>query len=544
MNQNDFARAVPVTSLQESLYDFATPIPSNDVPLFIVNNNVQPSAAPPSPFPHFSHSRIRTESLCSVKSNRDVTMANLQPRKNIRTEDQKIIDIKRESRERLSKKDLDKSQLRMFDMIYFNPQSNPMKPRSPHKHDRTKKIESKPIESEVEKESLTAERSIPVPQLKIDSNGDMVLDETSLVVENEQQKQNRLLLANANVVYDDELSGNYGYYKRQQRTKEWPHEETVKFYRCLNTVGTDFSLMLNLFPNRTRRDLKLKFKKEERNNPQLIDKALLKHNTFDLDELQRELDQEEEDRRKDSEMKSKSEVKELVKRKILKKQEAKLKFEQQSKTNVEKILSDGELAISIVNSKLLVDLKENMEVSYGSPGTKRQYKKKVKTVNPDEALTCPTPIMEGLESEDIKPVETIIKTKRSREPSKKSINITANISIMSTPNTLESHGILKKPRKAMLATNNQPEIDGVCTENDTERGFVLSVDLSTVKSIIKTEFCSQSVPFYKIMEGECHLEVFAFSTHDFISILIFISFIIKEPTSNHCSFAFSSNNPS
>lgn len=353
------------------------PHDSSDPPSFIINHNAQHSGAPPSPFPYHTagHSRIRTESLCSIKSNRDITVANyLQPRKIIRTEDQKIIDIKRESRERLSNKDLDRTQLRMFDMIYFNPMNNPMKPRSPQKTEKPRKVDLNLDPSPVKKEPT----AMPVPQLRLNANGEMVLDETSLVVENEQQKQNRILLASTNVVYDDDLSGN-GYYKRQQRTKEWLHDETVKFYRCLNTVGTDFSLMLNLFPLRTRRDLKLKFKKEEKDNPMLINKALLNHNTFDLDELQRELDEEEEERRKEAEAKSNSEVKELVKRKILKKQEAKLKAQEQSKTRIEKILSEGELALSIVDHS--VDVKENLETKPSTSAavrTKRPYKRKVK----------------------------------------------------------------------------------------------------------------------------------------------------------------------
>lgn len=50
--------------------------------------------------------------------------------------------------------------------------------------------------------------------------------------------------------------------------------------------------MLTLFPNRSRRDLKLKFKKEERINPSLINKALLHPNRFDIDELKRDFEQE------------------------------------------------------------------------------------------------------------------------------------------------------------------------------------------------------------------------------------------------------------
>lgn len=377
----DFTAPSPTRARPETPRDFAE---TKEATVFIINHNVQHTPAPPSPFPYHSlgHSRIRTESLCSIKSNRDFTVANLQPRKNIRTEDQKIIDIKRESRERLSNKDLDKSQLRMFDMIYFNPQNNPMKPRELHKRDEKPiKLELKqetPPPTPVKKEAI----AMPVPQLRLNANGEMVLDEQSLVVENEQQKQNRILLANTNIVYDDDLSANYGYYKRQKRTKEWLEAETVKFYRCLNTVGTYFSLMLNLFPNRSRRDLKLKFKKEERNNPGLIDKALLKHNTFDLDELQREFHEEEEERRKVAESQNNSKVKELMKRKILKKQAAKLKAQQQAKTKIEQILTEGDIAMRLVDGEAQ-EVKENLGMmsGLGEPvRKKRQYKKKPKVV--------------------------------------------------------------------------------------------------------------------------------------------------------------------
>lgn len=50
--------------------------------------------------------------------------------------------------------------------------------------------------------------------------------------------------------------------------------------------------MLTLFPNRSRRDLKLKFKKEERINPHLINKALLHPNRFDIDELKQDFERE------------------------------------------------------------------------------------------------------------------------------------------------------------------------------------------------------------------------------------------------------------
>lgn len=57
-----------------------------------------------------------------------------------------------------------------------------------------------------------------------------------------------------------------GFYKRQKRTRDWLPLETLKFYRSLQTIGTDFSVMLQLFPNRSRRDLKLKVSKSQANN--------------------------------------------------------------------------------------------------------------------------------------------------------------------------------------------------------------------------------------------------------------------------------------
>uniref|UniRef100_A0A182KFQ9 Transcription factor TFIIIB component B'' Myb domain-containing protein n=1 Tax=Anopheles christyi TaxID=43041 RepID=A0A182KFQ9_9DIPT len=85
-----------------------------------------------------------------------------------------------------------------------------------------------------------------------------------------------------------------GYYSRIRRTKDWGDEETIRFYRCLHTIGTDFSMMLTMFQQRSRRDLKLKFKKEERINLNLVNKALLHPNEFNVDELRQQFAEEDE----------------------------------------------------------------------------------------------------------------------------------------------------------------------------------------------------------------------------------------------------------
>lgn len=54
----------------------------------------------------------------------------------------------------------------------------------------------------------------------------------------------------------------------------WTLSETASFYRALSTWGTDFAVIANLFPHRTRRQVKRKFTLEERRHGALIELAL------------------------------------------------------------------------------------------------------------------------------------------------------------------------------------------------------------------------------------------------------------------------------
>lgn len=56
--------------------------------------------------------------------------------------------------------------------------------------------------------------------------------------------------------------------------KRWGKEETKQFYYCLSQVGPNFSMMATLFPTRKRKELKSKFKYEEKNHSKLIEIAL------------------------------------------------------------------------------------------------------------------------------------------------------------------------------------------------------------------------------------------------------------------------------
>ncbi|RDA92787.1 hypothetical protein CP533_0796 [Ophiocordyceps camponoti-saundersi (nom. inval.)] len=63
----------------------------------------------------------------------------------------------------------------------------------------------------------------------------------------------------------------------------WTAEETELFYRGLRMFGTEFEMISKMFPRKQRRHIKLKFNREERHNPKLIDAALTGEKTTKMD---------------------------------------------------------------------------------------------------------------------------------------------------------------------------------------------------------------------------------------------------------------------
>jgi transcription factor TFIIIB component B'' len=131
--------------------------------------------------------------------------------------------------------------------------------------------------------------AMPVPQVKVGPDGQLIIDEQSLVIESSNTRRNTKEILSSDVIIEDENCHSRGFYKKRQRGKDWPKWETFKFYRVLNVVGTDFLLMQTLFPNRTRQEIKQKYKKEERVNPHLIEKALKYHQEFNTEMLEEQL---------------------------------------------------------------------------------------------------------------------------------------------------------------------------------------------------------------------------------------------------------------
>ena len=73
----------------------------------------------------------------------------------------------------------------------------------------------------------------------------------------------------------------------KEKSKKWSPEETEKFYKALQIFGTDFSILMKLLPGRSRKQIKNKFNKEERVNPERIDATLKQAGSYTLEDFEK-----------------------------------------------------------------------------------------------------------------------------------------------------------------------------------------------------------------------------------------------------------------
>lgn len=123
------------------------------------------------------------------------------------------------------------------------------------------------------------------PQFRI-VDGQIVLDQSSLVMDRHaravatQQDMETIeendftrLITSSSFMNNSKLRG----------PNIWSAEETELFYHALRTFGTDFEMISKMFPGKQRRHIKLKFNREERHSPALIDAALIGEKTSKMD---------------------------------------------------------------------------------------------------------------------------------------------------------------------------------------------------------------------------------------------------------------------
>ncbi|XP_075885526.1 uncharacterized protein LOC142890416 isoform X2 [Nelusetta ayraudi] len=221
---------------------------------------------------------------------------------------------RRKRRENLRAKEftLDPAKMTMRDLIHYLPLSNPMttsleeepadeneitvvlsperenSPERPQEPGPPSKAGSVSEDDDDEEEVAAAateeeqEEALLVPQVKVAEDGSLIIDEESLTVEVQRAKGPNP--ANErDPIFERGSTTTYSSFRKGTYSKPWSSEETDMFFLAISMVGTDFSMICQLFPHRARSEIKNKFKKEERGNAWRIDKAFKDRQKLDIE---------------------------------------------------------------------------------------------------------------------------------------------------------------------------------------------------------------------------------------------------------------------
>ncbi|KFH48069.1 Transcription factor TFIIIB component B''-like protein [Hapsidospora chrysogenum ATCC 11550] len=123
------------------------------------------------------------------------------------------------------------------------------------------------------------------PQFRI-VDGQIVVDQSSLVMDRHARAaatQGDMETIEENDFTRLITSSSFMTSSKLRGPNVWTPEETELFYRGLRMFGTEFEMISRMFPRKQRRHIKLKFNREERHNPKLIDAALIGEKTMKMD---------------------------------------------------------------------------------------------------------------------------------------------------------------------------------------------------------------------------------------------------------------------
>lgn len=133
------------------------------------------------------------------------------------------------------------------------------------------------------------------PRLRVDADGNLTVEEDSLRID--RQAQAEANAANLVVTEEDDLTKRVNQMswvsdRRKDPTERlpffkmksdpWSEEETDRFYEALKMFGTDFFIISKMFPPKTRRQIKLKFIREERLDADRVNRALSGESTVPM----------------------------------------------------------------------------------------------------------------------------------------------------------------------------------------------------------------------------------------------------------------------
>ncbi|CAJ0573882.1 unnamed protein product, partial [Mesorhabditis spiculigera] len=185
---------------------------------------------------------------------------------------------------------LDTKHMRMSDLVAWNPKNE-------------QKLERKITEEALAREIIPKEeKKLPMaPQVSIGPDGNLVLDETSLLIRETEQRdvwesvdEDRLHRHTTSMSFRA---------RNWKKGAAWSDKETDLFFEILRHTGPDFGLMHEFFPTRARNELKSKYNREEKTNWARVDQALSLPATLDnklyqhAEQVINEIKQEEDDKR-------------------------------------------------------------------------------------------------------------------------------------------------------------------------------------------------------------------------------------------------------
>ncbi|XP_059948995.1 transcription factor TFIIIB component B'' homolog isoform X2 [Mesoplodon densirostris] len=187
----------------------------------------------------------------------------------------------------------DRSKMTMRDFIYYLPDNNPMtssleqekKTEKSLTPVQTREQEGKSTpdgEDNGEIEEEMDDGPLLVPRVKVAEDGSIILDEESLTVEVLRTKGPCVVEEN-DPIFERGSTTTYSSFRKNYYSKPWSNKETDMFFLAISMVGTDFSMIGQLFPHRARIEIKNKFKREEKTNGWRIDKAFQEKRPFDFD---------------------------------------------------------------------------------------------------------------------------------------------------------------------------------------------------------------------------------------------------------------------
>ncbi|XP_023559155.1 transcription factor TFIIIB component B'' homolog isoform X1 [Octodon degus] len=208
----------------------------------------------------------------------------------------------------------DRSKMTMRDFIYYLPDNNPMSSSLEQEKKTEKSLTTVQTRGTQDSQSAldaedndaaegeTDDGPLLVPRVKVAEDGSIILDEESLTVEVLRTKGPCVVEEN-DPIFECGSTTTYSSFRKNYYSKPWSNKETDMFFLAISMVGTDFSMIGQLFPHRARIEIKNKFKREEKTNGWRIDKAFQEKRPFDFDffaHLLRKVLAEEEKRKQKS----------------------------------------------------------------------------------------------------------------------------------------------------------------------------------------------------------------------------------------------------